>query len=68
MIVNERQYSITKTKLNKFETALAELETQDKSAMDTNDLLKHQLCLDAIESQIDSFKEKISDFLSKRGN
>jgi HTH-type transcriptional regulator / antitoxin HipB len=62
MIANERQYSITKAKLNKFETALAELETQSKSAMDANALLKHQLYLDALKSQIDAFKEEIAEY------
>ena len=62
MIANERQYSITKAKLKKFEMALAELEAQDTSAMDVNDLLKHQLYLDAIESRINSFKAEINEY------
>jgi HTH-type transcriptional regulator / antitoxin HipB len=62
MIANERQYSITKAKLKKFETALAELETQSKSAMDASDLLKHQLYIDALKSQIDSFTEEIAEY------
>jgi hypothetical protein len=62
MIVNERQYSIIKAKLNKFEMALAELEAQDVSAMNANDLLKHQLYLDATESQINSFKAEIAEY------
>ena len=62
MIANERQYSITKAKLNKFEMALAELETQSKSAMDSNDLLKHQLYLDTLNNQIDAFKEEIAEY------
>ena len=62
MIANERQYSITKAKLKKFEMALAELETQSKSAMDSNDLLKHQLYLDTLNNQIDGFKEEIAEY------
>jgi HTH-type transcriptional regulator / antitoxin HipB len=62
MIANEKQSSITKAQLKKFEMALAELETQSTSAMDANDLLKHQLYLDAIESQINSFKAEIAEY------
>lgn len=67
MIANERQSSITRAKLKQFEMALAELKTQSTSAMDANDLLKHQLYLDAIESQIDSFKAEIADYDSPQG-
>lgn len=67
MIANERQFSITEAQLKKFEMALAELETQSTSAMDANDLLKHQLYLDAIESQINSFKAEIAEYDSPQG-
>jgi DNA-binding XRE family transcriptional regulator len=62
MIANERQYSIMKAKFKQFEMALAELEAQGTSAMDANDLLKHQLYLDALKSQIDSFAEEIAEY------
>jgi hypothetical protein len=48
MIANEKQSSITKAQLKKFEMVLAELETQSTSAMDANAMLKHQLYLDAL--------------------
>lgn len=62
MITNERQYNITRAKLKKFDAALAELETKRTSTMESNERLKQQLYLDALNSQIDSFKEEIAEY------
>jgi HTH-type transcriptional regulator / antitoxin HipB len=62
MISNERQYSITRAELKKFAVSLAELETKSPSTMDCNDQMRHQLYLDALNSQINSFKEEIAEY------
>lgn len=62
MISNERQYAITKSELKKFEASLAELVTKSPSTTDFNDQMRHQLYLDALNSQIDSFNEEIEEY------
>ncbi len=62
MISNERQYSITRSELKKFEASLAELEQKSTSTMNFNEQMRHQLYLDALASQIDSFKEEIEKY------
>jgi HTH-type transcriptional regulator / antitoxin HipB len=62
MISNERQYSITRAELKKFESSLAELEPKSTSTMDFNDQMRHQLYLNALNSQINSFKEEIAEY------
>lgn len=62
MISNERQYIITKAELKKFEASLAELEQKSPLTMDFNDQMRHQLYLDALTNQIDSFKGEIEKY------
>jgi HTH-type transcriptional regulator / antitoxin HipB len=62
MISNERQYAITCSELKKFETSLEELGQKSLTATDFNDQMRHQLYLDALNSQIDSFKEEIEEY------
>jgi HTH-type transcriptional regulator / antitoxin HipB len=62
MISNERQYSITKSELKKFEASLEKLEQESTSTMDLNEQMKHRLYLDAISSQIESFREEIKEY------
>jgi HTH-type transcriptional regulator / antitoxin HipB len=62
MISNERQYSITKSELKKFEASLEKLEQESASTMDLNEQMKHRLYLDAISSQIESFREEIKEY------
>jgi HTH-type transcriptional regulator / antitoxin HipB len=62
MISNERQYAITCSELKKFQSSLAELEQNSLVTMDINEQMRHQLYLDALNSQIDSFKEEIEEY------
>ena len=62
MISNERQYAITRSELKKFEASLAGIEQKITSVMDLNEQMKHQLYLDTLSSQIDSFKEEIAEY------
>jgi transcriptional regulator with XRE-family HTH domain len=63
MIKNERQYKITKAQLHKFEAALTEMMKPEIIANQENVLL-HQLYVDAFHSQIEEFKEEIQDYES----
>ena len=62
MISNERQYTITCSELKKFKASLEELEKQSQMKMDFNEQMRHQLYLDALNSQIDTFKEEIAEY------
>ena len=62
MISNERQYAITRSELKKFEASLAGIEQKITSVMNLNEQMKHQLYLDTLSSQIDSFKEEIAEY------
>ncbi len=62
MILNERQYSITKTHLREFQEAYAEVDAYDISAADLNAQMRHQLHLDAINSQIETLEQEIQEY------
>lgn len=62
MISNQRQYLITRSELRKFEASLEQLETKIVLLMDVNNLIKHQFYIDAVKSQIESFKEEIERY------
>jgi len=63
MIKNERQYRITKTKLNEFQLALVELKNLPEPT-EINDKLDYQLDLDTLSSQIEEFEEEIAEYES----
>jgi HTH-type transcriptional regulator / antitoxin HipB len=62
MISNERQYAITCSELKKFQASLAEIEQKNLPAIDFNEQMRHQLYVDALNSQIDSFKKEIEEY------
>jgi HTH-type transcriptional regulator / antitoxin HipB len=62
MILNERQYSISKTHLREFQDAYAEVNAYDTSAADLNEQMRHQLHLDAINSQIETLEQEIQEY------
>lgn len=69
MILNERQYGITKAQIKKFENSLAELAANAPPASDLNLQLRHQAYLDALNSQVESLQEEIEEYEQlKQGN
>jgi HTH-type transcriptional regulator / antitoxin HipB len=62
MISNERQYTITCSELKKFKASLKELDQQSLIKMDFNEQMRYKLYLDALNSQIDSFKAEIEEY------
>jgi HTH-type transcriptional regulator / antitoxin HipB len=62
MISNERQYAITCSELKKFKASLAELEQKSQTAIDFNEQMRHQLYVDALNSQIDTLKAEIEEY------
>jgi ribosome-binding protein aMBF1 (putative translation factor) len=67
MIKNERQYRITKARLEEFEQALA--ESSSKKATEPEDKLWLKVQGDALTSQLDEFREELRDYeeLRNRG-
>lgn len=61
MILNERQYGITKTKAREFEQAIAKLRNSPEP-----ETINEQLCLkahlDTLNSQLEEFKEEIREY------
>jgi ribosome-binding protein aMBF1 (putative translation factor) len=62
MILNERQYAITKAHLKKFQEAFTEVEAYDASTADLNEQMRRQLHLDAINSQIETLEQEIQEY------
>jgi hypothetical protein len=62
VICNERQYSITCSELDKFQASLEEIENKSPTMMEFNKQMRHQLYLDDLNSQIDSFKAEIAEY------
>jgi HTH-type transcriptional regulator / antitoxin HipB len=62
MILNERQYSITKAHLREFQEAYAEVNAYDTSAANLNEQMHRQLHLDAISSQIETLEQEIQEY------
>lgn len=68
MILNERQYGITKTKVKEFEQAIAKLNS-DRQPTDINEQIRHQAHLDTLHSQLEEFLEEIKEYEElKQGN
>ena len=61
MILNERQYGITKTKVKEFEQAISKLNTSPKPK-DINDQIYLKANLDALNSQLEDFQEEIAEY------
>jgi HTH-type transcriptional regulator / antitoxin HipB len=62
MILNERQYAITKAHLKKFQEAFAEVDVYDISTANLNEQMRRQLHLDAINSQIETLEQEIQEY------
>jgi len=68
MILNERQYGITKTKVREFEGAIAKL-SQSPEAVTLNEQIRHQAHLDTLTSQLEEFNAEIKEYEElKQGN
>lgn len=68
MILNERQYGITKTKVREFERAIAKL-SQSPEAVTLNEQIRHQAHLDTLTSQLEEFNAEIKEYEElKQGN
>jgi ribosome-binding protein aMBF1 (putative translation factor) len=68
MICNERQYSITKAKIKKFELAIADLNSKELPS-DLNQQLRYQAHLDALNSQLEELYEEVQEYENlKQGN
>lgn len=68
MILNERQYGITKTKVKEFKQTIAKLNNSPKPA-DINETIRRQAQLDTLNSQLQEFQEEIAEYEElKKGN
>lgn len=68
MIQNERQYKITKARLQEFEAAVNELKGREQPPT-RNDQLRLKLHIDALSSQIEEFEEEIAEYEAlQKGN
>lgn len=68
MILNERQYAITKVQIKKFEYAIVELNSIPPPN-DENQKLRHQLHIDALNSQLEEMREEVKEYENlKEGN
>ena len=61
MILNERQYGITKTKVKEFTEAIAQLNDRPNSE-DINEQIRLQAQIDALNSQLEEFQEEIVEY------
>lgn len=61
MILNERQYKITKTKVKEFEQVIAELRNSPEPT-DINEQIRHQAHLDILNSQLEEFQDEIREY------
>jgi HTH-type transcriptional regulator / antitoxin HipB len=61
MILNERQYLITRTKIKEFESAIAELITQPPPD-DINERILDKATLDGLQSQLEEMREEVEEY------
>jgi ribosome-binding protein aMBF1 (putative translation factor) len=61
MILNERQYLVTRTKIKEFESVISELSTQPPSD-DLNEQILDQATLDGLESQLEEMREEVAEY------
>lgn len=68
MILNERQYGITKTKIKEFEQALAQLSSCPVPE-NRNEQLRRQAHIDTVNNQLEVFRQEVSEYEElKKGN
>jgi DNA-binding XRE family transcriptional regulator len=61
MILNERQYKITKTKIKEFEQAIAKLsDSQEPETL--NEQLRRNAHIDTLNSQLEEFNEEVREY------
>ena len=70
MILNERQYAITKGQIKRFELAIAEEQKQGKSPpQNLNEQILNQAYLDQLNSQLEELYQEIDEYEKlKQGN
>jgi ribosome-binding protein aMBF1 (putative translation factor) len=61
MILNERQYLITRTKIKEFESAIAELSAQPPSG-NLNEQILDKATLDGLQSQLEEMREEVEEY------
>jgi HTH-type transcriptional regulator / antitoxin HipB len=61
MILNERQYAITKAQIKKFELVLAQVKNSE-IPKDINGQLRRETHLDVLESQIEEMREEVEEY------
>jgi hypothetical protein len=65
MIQNSHQLNITQCCVDNFNLVLAKMKQIDTSTFDYNDLIKHHLCIDAAQSQLDTLCSEIQEYINK---
>lgn len=65
MILNDRQYEITKTKVKEFEQAIAKLSNRFK-AINSDEQIRHQAHLDILNSQLEEFQLEITEYSNRQ--
>lgn len=63
MILNEKQYKITKTQIKKFEQSVQDLEEKEHTVFADN-VLRFQAHLDSLTSQLEELKEDVQKYES----
>lgn len=61
MILNERQYGITKTKIKEFEEALGKLNSSPIPET-LNEQLRHQAHIDIVNSQLEEWNDEVREY------
>jgi HTH-type transcriptional regulator / antitoxin HipB len=62
MIVNEKQYKITKGNLDRFQNALTQLKTQTETS------LKHRTRVNAVQSEIEDLQAQLLEYETLRNS
>jgi DNA-binding XRE family transcriptional regulator len=67
MILNERQYNITKAQMKKFELALAQISSNPVPD-DENQRLRYEARFNSLQSQIEEFQQDIEEYENLKNN
>ena len=67
MILNEWQYSITKTEMKKFELAIAQLKSNPVPENE-NEQICYEAYLESLQSQIEEFTQDIKEYENLKNN
>ena len=62
MILNERQYMITKAQIKKFQSAIENLEKQLPPQDNKNEQLRHQSYLASFNGEIEELNEQVEEY------